>query len=405
LKRRTWLLLACIAIALGLGWYVSSRPMDFRVYYHGAADVFKGTRPVYGMKSGIGWPMHYRYPPLFLFFAWPFTLLPIPIASAIWGVLRMGALLLLIRALWKRLGPTAATAAWLIPLLLAGPYVIEDLRYGNAQTFTFALVGAALLLVTSAPLLAAFALALAISIKVWPLYFVPYLMARREWKVAGWSLAMTAALLLLPSMYFGFGGNLDLLSEWTRQELSTQTGQAEIWFPSQSLRGVMMRYLTVIDYTQVPDSNYALVHIAALDPGSVRLLWIALACLAYGGLLFIAARIPEQNAYLADALAFTMLILLQPFSQKYTLVVLLWPAMIAGRLIAGRMAKEGNARVLLYVAAVVAFVQPLINGSAAQRLMQVLGVDFLATALLAAFLTASILRVVYSSSTERYPRG
>jgi hypothetical protein len=400
LKTRTWLILACVAIGLGLGWYVSSRPMDFRVYYHGAADVFNGTRPVYGVKSGIGWPMHYRYPPLFLFFAWPFTLLPIPIASAVWGVLRLAAILLLIRALWNRLGPASSTAAWLVPLLLAGPYVIEDLRYGNAQTFTFALAGAALLLVSSAPLLAAFALGLAISIKVWPLYFVPYLVARREWKVAGWALAFTAALLLLPSTYFGFGGNLDLLAEWTRQELSTQTGQSEIWFPSQSLRGVLMRYLTVIDYSQMPDSNYSLVHIASMDSGIVRLLWMALAAVAYAGLLFIAARIPKKNAYLCDALAFTMLILLQPFSQKYTLVVLLWPAMVAGR-----MTKEGKARMLLYAAAGIAVIQPLINGAAAQRLMQVLGVDFLATALLAAFLTASILTVVYRRSTEQYPRG
>src|SRR6185503_17649526 len=125
---------------------------------------------------------------------------------------------LLIRALWKRLGPASNAAAWLVPLLLAGPYVVEDLRYGNAQSFVFALTGAALLLVSSAPLLAAFALALAISIKVWPLFFVPYLAARREWKTAGWTLGLTAALLLLPSMYFGFGGNMDLLAQWARQE-------------------------------------------------------------------------------------------------------------------------------------------------------------------------------------------
>jgi hypothetical protein len=137
-----------------------------------------------------------------------------------------------------------------------------------------------------------------------------------------------------------------------------------------------------------------------MDPGTVRFLWMALAGVAYAGLLFIAARIPKTNAYLCDALAFTMLILLQPFSQKYTLVVLLWPAMVAGR-----MTKEGKARMLLYAAAAIAVIQPLINGAAAQRLMQVLGVDFLATALLAAFLTASILTVVYRRSTEQYPRG
>jgi hypothetical protein len=355
--------------------------MDFRVYYYGAQGVFDGTRPVYGVKSGLGWPMHYRYPPLFLFFAAPLTLLPLPWAAAVWAAVRAASLFLLMAALWKRLGPTSSRAAWLVPLLLAGPYVVEDLRYGNAQTITFALSGAALLLVSSAPIVAAAALALAISIKVWPLFFVPYLVVRREWKVVGWTLAITAVLLMLPSLYFGVGGNLDLLAQWTRQEFSTQTGQAEIWFPSESLRGVMMRYLTVIDYSQVPDSNYPLVHVAALDPGFVRLLWMSLAGLGYAGLLYLTAR-NKARPLLSDALAFTMLILLEPFSQKYTLVVLLWSAMVAARLL--------KARWLLYAAAAISFIQPLINGSAMQRLMQVLGIDFLVVALLAGFLALSM---------------
>ena len=99
---------------------------------------------------------------------------------------------------------------------------------------------------------------------------------------------------------------------------------------------------------------------------------------------------------LAEALAFTALILLQPFSQKYALVVLLWPAIVAGRL-----AVSNPARSLLYAAIGLTLVQPLINGAAAQRLLQVLGLDFLATALLAAFLIVSI----FSPSTERYSAG
>jgi hypothetical protein len=388
--------LIIVLLSIGFAWYVSAHPMDFRVYYHGTQGVFDGSRPVYGEKSGMGWPMHYRYPPLFLFIAAPFTFLSLPWAAAVWTALKCGALFLLVRALWKRLGPAPGAAAWLVPLLLAGPYVVEDLRYGNAQSFIFALTAATLLLVSSAPLLAAFALALAISIKVWPLFFIPYLAVRREWKVVGWTLAITAVLLLLPSIYFGFGGNLNLLAQWARQEFSTQTGQAEIWFPSQSLRGVLMRYLTVIDYTQVPDSNYPLVHIAEFDPNAVRLLWMVLAGIAYCGLLFIAARKEVRPYGLIEGLAFAMLVLLEPFSQKYALVVLLWPAIVAAR-----VAGKSKARGLLYVAIAVAFIQPLVNGAAAQRLEQVLGFDFLVTALLAAFLVASI----FDLSTERYSRG
>ena len=392
-QRRIALTLAAAFLAVGFAWYVSSRPMDFRVYYHGAEGVLNESRPVYGNYSGMGWPMHYRYPPIFLFLAMPFTLLPLSWASAVWTFLKCGALFLLIRALWYRLGPTTSTAAWLIPVLLAGPYVVEDLRYGNAQGFIFALTAAALLLLPRARMLAAAALALAISIKVWPLYFLPYLAVRREWKVVGATLALTAILLLIPALYFGVGGNAYLLSRWTQQEISTQTGQTEIWFQSQSLRGVMMRYLTLVDYSVLPDPNYPVINIASVTPETVRTLWIALAGIGYLGLLLVTAWWHRSTKFgLTEALAFTGLILLQPFSQKYSLVVLLWPAMVAGRVVGGN-----RARGLLYAAIALTLAQPLISGSAAQRLMQVIGFDFLATALLAAFLVASI----FASPTER----
>ena len=81
-ERKLALTLAAVILAVGFAWYVSGRPMDFRVYYHGAEGVLNESRPVYGNYSGMGWPMHYRYPPIFLFLAMPFTLLPLPWASA-----------------------------------------------------------------------------------------------------------------------------------------------------------------------------------------------------------------------------------------------------------------------------------------------------------------------------------
>jgi hypothetical protein len=396
IRKNAAFLVISLLISLGFAWYVSREPMDFRVYYHGAEGVFSDTRPVYGERSGMGWPMHYRYPPLFLFLALPFTALSLPWAAAIWTFLRCIAFIVLIVALWNRLGSTRSKAAWLIPLLLAGPYVVEDIRYGNAQTFIFVLTGGALLALPGAPILAAAALALAIAVKVWPLFFVPLLAVRREWKVVAWTMAFVAVLLLLPALYFGFGRNFDLLAQWTRQEFATQTGQAEIWFPSQSLRGVLMRYLTVIDYSQVPDSRYPHVNVATVAPSTIRLVWMVLAGVLYAGLLAIAARRRNMMFGVVEALAFTGLVLLQPFSQKYTLVVLLWPAMVAGRLV-----EKSRVRVMLYAATAVAFVQPLVNGATAQRLLQALGFDFLVTALLAVFLVIS----VFEPSTERYFPG
>lgn len=359
--------------------------MDFRVYYYGVTGFFDGTRPMYGEASGMGWPMHYRYPPLFMLLFRPLTVLPIGAAAAVWISAKLGLLALLLAALVRRLPSGPRVAGWLVPLLFAGPYVVEDLRYGNAQTFIFLLTAGALLMSPRRVFMAAAALALAICIKVWPLFFVPVLAARREWRTAAWTLVLAGAFTLAPSLYFGLEGNGNLLAEWTRQEFATQSASSEIWFPSQSLRSVMMRYLTFIDYSKVPDSNYPLIHVALVDPAIVRVLWILLGGAAYAGLLEMFRR-NLGPPLLKEGLAFSLLILLEPFSQKYTLVVLLWPAVAAARY-AGR----GRWNSLLYAAAMIAIAQPLVPGAQAQRWMQVVGFDFLATSLIAAFIAVSIL--------------
>src|SRR5438552_12424007 len=76
-------------MAAGFAYYAAGHPMDFRVYYYGARGVFDGTRPVYGDTSGIGWPMHYRYPPLFLLLFAPVAVLPLGLAAAIWVILKI----------------------------------------------------------------------------------------------------------------------------------------------------------------------------------------------------------------------------------------------------------------------------------------------------------------------------
>ncbi len=385
--------------------------MDFRVYHYGARGVFDGTRPVYGPTSGLGWPMHYRYPPFFLLLFAPLAALPLGWGAAVWVILKMMVLVELLRAMLKRLkgkfgGQTPISATqeigvcppnfpfFLSTCLLIIPYLIEEFRYGNAQFFVFALTAASLLLARERPALSAGSLALAISVKVWPIFFVPHLAARRDWKVVSHTLGFVALLALLPSFYFGFRGNLNLLGQWFSQEWQTQLGSSEVWFPNQSLRGVLMRYLTVIDYSQVPDSNYQQIHFAALDPELVRAVWLIVAAVAYIGLLGIAARRRHTQGWLEHGLAFCFLALLEPFTQKYALAVLLWPALIAGCLLTKR-----SVRVLIYISTALVLIQPFTPGSAAQRLLQVLGFDFAAVVLL----TVAVLVACLKFSNDALP--
>jgi len=364
------------AIAAGFAYHVAVHPMDFRVYHYGARGVFDGTRPVYGETSGLGWPMHYRYPPLFLLLFAPLAMLPLGPAAAVWVVAKISTLGWLLVEAWRR-GLQPAMTYWIVPFLFIAPYIIEEFRYGNAQFFVVALAIAGLWTARSRPALAGAVLGLAISVKVWPLFFLPYLAARRDWKPVAYTLGFVLVLAVLPSIYFGVQGNIDLLGQWFMQEYQTQLSENEIWFPNQSLRGVLMRYLTVVDYSQVPDSNYSQINVAALDPSAVRLLWMVLAGGLYAAFLFLANRRRHGNGWLDHALAFCLVALLQPFTQKYALAVLLPPAVVTSCLM-----KDRWIRTLLYFATVLVLIQPLAPGAGAQRLLQVLGLDFGATLLL-----------------------
>jgi glycosyl transferase family 87 len=346
--------------------------MDFRVYHYGARGVLDGTRPVYGVNSGLGWPMHYRYPPLFLLLFTPLALLPLGPGAAVWVILKVIVLIALMRAMLNRgIKPT------IIGVVFIAPYMVEEFRYGNAQFFVIAMAMFALLIARERPVAAAASLALGICIKVWPLFFVPYLAARRDWKVVAWTMVFVLVLTMLPSLYFGFQGNVQLIRQWYEQESNTQLGLSEAWFPNQSLRGELMRYFTAIDYSKVPDSNYPQVNIAAFDPANVLMIWAAISATAYVGLLFIANGGRENNDWFDHALAFCLLALLEPFTQKYMLAMLLWPALMAGSLMT-----RPPLRILIYTAALFVLIQPLIPGSQAQRLLQALGLDFVAVALL-----------------------
>jgi Glycosyltransferase family 87 len=369
------IVVAIVVVSAAFSLYASSHPMDFRVYHYGARGVFDGTRPVYGVNSGLGWPMHYRYPPLFLLLFTPLAFLPLSVGAAAWVVLKIAVLAALLRLMFKRGFKPA-----IIGLVFIAPYIFEEFRYGNAQFFVIAMTMFSLLIAREGPIVSAASLALGICIKVWPFFFVPYLAVRRDWKVVGWTMVFVVVLMLLPSLYFGFQGNMHLIREWYEQESGTQLGLGEVWFPNQSLRGVMMRYLTVIDYSKVPDSNYPNINIASFEPANVLMAWAAILAIVYVGLLFIANRGRESNDWLDHALAFCLVALLEPFTQKYALAVLLWPALTVGLLI--RRDLGASPRVLIYIATVLVLIQPLIPGSAAQRLLQVLGLDFAAAALL-----------------------
>jgi hypothetical protein len=376
--------LALMIVAL-LSYAAARRSVDFPVYHYAARNMLSGSGPMYGPQSGIGFPQVYRYPPLFLLLFAPFAFLPLRLAAVVWALLKFAVLGLVARALFLRLR-TYGLWGQVLSFLPALPYLAVEFHYGNAQFFVFALVCAALLWLEERPALAALALALAISIKVAPLFFVPYLVARKRAAVAVLTLALTVALTLLPAGYFGWHTNASLLYQWADQELgiaSTAGEPALIGFPSQSLHSVLMRFLVSLDYASLTDSNYPKLNVGSFDPRVVEVLWFLLAAAGYGGLLVLTRRQPEVDKLANHSVAFCALLLLQPFTQMGDLVILFWPIAVAVAALHDDKDLPAWVRAVLYVALCLMVVKPLVPDRMTQRLFQVLGLDFVATCLLA----------------------
>ena len=364
--------------AVALSVWAAGYAIDFSVYWTIALAHIRDGRGLYGSDSILPWPMWYRYPPLFVWLVYPLALLPFRVAAFAWALGKCTIGVRLIRSL------QGATLAWrdgFLAAALAGPYVVTELRYGNVQFYVFALVAAALLLARRRPIPAGAALGFAVALKVWPLFFVPYLAARRLWRVAGTAVGAALLLTLSPALWTGWSDHLSQFAAWYGQEYVIAADGGRVWFPSQSLLGVLSRHLTFVDWRNAPDPNYPYINWLWLDPEIVRSVWLTVAATGYAGLLWLASRLTEDRDRLLHGVAFCALVLLEPYAQKQSaLAVLLWPALVAATLRAD-LSRWG--RCALTIAVLVSILQPLTFSSYWQRVYQVWGLDALVVLLLA----------------------
>jgi Glycosyltransferase family 87 len=360
---------------------------------------------------------------LFLVLILPLGLLPYKLSVAVWAAFKCAALYLVIRALGRRLNFPRTGLWWLVPVLLCGGFLVQEFILGNVQFLVFAVVAAGLLALERHEWRGAFLLALGVTLKIWPLFFMPYIAVRKSVRAALLMAVFLGGLMLLPAAYFGWSGNLGLIRDWITQERSTSTLTAEAWFPGQSLAGIMERYLTVMDYSKWPDRNYVQLHLLHLNPRIVELMWYALAGCGYLGLLWMARKTSEHGGLesaeveplaeppilsgvlLADALAFCALPLLSPFAHRIAFVVLLWPAVVAGALLARPGFPSVRSKRLIWVAVAIETIEPLLSSARMQRLFQVIGVDFWAACILTAGLLSAWMewRRTHARAQENEP--
>lgn len=189
--------MVALAVILGIGivnlyWAVTAWSLsDAQAYWNAALRLREGA-DLYPVVGNVDASEVYRYAPWFAWLTVPFTYLPAQVAGAIWS-------LILLAASGVALIPLVRARAWLLVAFFL-PILVGISAVGNVQ---------ALMVVwlvhgverRSGPLW----IALAASLKIFPILLVAVYAGRREWLRVALTLGL-AALLWAPALLYDLRG-------------------------------------------------------------------------------------------------------------------------------------------------------------------------------------------------------
>jgi len=213
---RTRLLLAVLAGVSLVALFttrVSRKMPDFEVYWTAGARAI-ASQPLYRAEDGH---FQFKYLPAFAVAAAPLALVPMNAAKALWfgvsAVLMLVLLGLSARALPEPRRPIVVLLV--LTFLAMAKFYAHELVLGQVNLLFGVIVVLALVEMRrgrewSAGLL----LALAIVVKPYAALFAPWLALRPNRTAFGAMAAGLVAALLLPTVMYGWTGNLRLLSDW-----------------------------------------------------------------------------------------------------------------------------------------------------------------------------------------------
>jgi hypothetical protein len=353
---------------------------DLSVYWYGVNGFFSGAKSAYGPDSGIGHPMEYRYPPATYLILYPLRLVPLRVAGFCWMLSAWAAWIatvsLAIRIRRMRFSRSAVFSC--CAFMLA--YVVLAIRYGNVQPFAICAIFAALILSETHPGWSGILLALAITFKIWPILFLPWLLHRPRLKAATYSFLWLAALWVFPVLIFGASGYWSLLEQWYTAMRHVGTTYSELYyFPGQSLRGLMLRYLTPVT---PPLKDFPLIHVLSISPRAAVIGWGAISVAVYCLFAIYMLRSDRSKLWAWDGLAFVLYSMLEPYAVKSGLISLAPAALTAAWLYTLGTRKRANQ--LFSAAALLSFFGAIMQYRPWQRFLLAAGLDFWSEILLLA---------------------
>jgi hypothetical protein len=200
----------------------SQRPglVDF-VVPHTAAVRFLNAEPLYRPDDGH---YQYKYFPAFALAMVPFTWAPYQVSELTWFTLTVAmawALLKMSIAALPDRRLSVRVLFWLT-LLLNLKFLVKEVGFGQFNLpFALLLVGALMAAQRGQGLTAGALVAVAVFVKPYALVLVPWLAWTIGWRAfVPFGLVMAGGLLL-PVLFYGWQGNLTLLSEWLRTVTDT----------------------------------------------------------------------------------------------------------------------------------------------------------------------------------------
>lgn len=404
--RRTRLIVAAVALLALLGAVFNRNLTDFSVYYAAGRSLLAGRTDLYAPDFARGVVMDYRYLPIFILTFAPLSSAPYTIAAWVWHLLNTAAIVLAVASIASLYTdvPYSRSTVWTIAFLAVVPYFAMVLDYGNVQLIVTALLFAGLsLALRGRELIAAVLLAVAATVKIVPALTLPYFLVKGRFKLLGLVAISTAALTLLPSVYFGVAGNRDLIARWYGHVIAGQEFHETNGPINLSLKGQLRRSFTAVDYTKRVDGDtrYAAVNIAAFSQSAVDRLWLALSACLFGtglALIWITSRAGATETRdghdltvnaLQIGLLICLLLVVGPLTWKVYLIALLWPVVAVA--IAGW--NHPPIRRTLVAAAVLSSALPLLPGRTVQRFLLVAGADFYLTCVILGLTAVTLIRV------------
>lgn len=231
-------------------------------------------------------------------------------------------------------GPPFPFWGFVLALALSLPPILGDLQHGNVNLLIlFLVIYTVYELARGNAVRSGLGLALAITCKVTPALFLPYLVWKRAWKaLAATGAGLVLFFLVVPAVFLGFSRNLELTASWADTMIVpfTTRGEVTTGAKNQSVPGLVYRMATASPSVPGNEERQAEYHnIASLSPSAAQ--WIVKALgVAFVALLVWTCRKPDRphSRFLLAAEGAVVVIGMLLFSErtwKHHAVTLLLP--------------------------------------------------------------------------------